>query len=54
MIRLFMARNISKMIVMIRHILMSEFGTALRPTLTADMLANAAPAAGADVTMEAA
>jgi|GEM_PF-3111402 len=54
MIRLFMARNIPKMIAMIRPILMSEFGTALRPTLTADMLANTAPAAGADVTMEAA
>ena len=48
-----MARNIPEIIVMIIRIPMSEFGTVLRPTLTADMLADAAPVTGTDVTMEA-
>jgi len=41
-----MARNIPETIVMIRHILLVESRTVLRTMLTADMLADAAPAAG--------
>jgi len=44
-----MARNIPETIVMIRHILVSESRTLLRTMLTADMLADAAPAVGARV-----
>jgi len=44
-----MARNISEMIVMIKHILMSESNTVLRTMLIAGTLADAAPAAGARV-----
>jgi len=48
------ASNIPVMIVMIRHIFMSESRTVLRPMLIAGTLADAVPAAGADVAMEAA
>jgi hypothetical protein len=41
-----MASNIPEMIVMIRHILVSESRTVLRTMLSAAALADAAPAAG--------
>ena len=40
-----MVSNILGIIVMIRHILMSESSTVLRTMLTANMLADAVPAA---------
>lgn len=44
-----MASNIPEMIVMIRHIFMTDSPTVLRPVLTADMPADASPVAGARV-----
>jgi hypothetical protein len=41
--------NILEMIVMIRHILVIDSRTVLRPMLIAGILADAAPAAGARV-----
>jgi hypothetical protein len=49
-----MASNTPEMIVMIRHILVSESGTVLRMMLIAAALTVAAPAACADVEMGAA